>query len=196
MSKVTVLALLPAILFLSGCGKEERAEAVRLTHALAEKQADFAKADAIEKEFVANARAWCEGIISNGAGRGVELDQNAAVATELAKNLEAASADLGAVRQAVYDQPLKKDNTQSLRAGLITQITRRQRNLQEMRALLQESAPQFQQYRQSSAYRGDTYPGGIGKLDALLKAYKPPEDAVGAALSQLKQKYNIKDTEI
>ena len=176
---------------MTGCGKEEKAEAVRLAKVLTEKQADFAKANTIEQDFVASARAWCGGIIANGAGRGVELDQNSTVSAELAKSTVAVSTQLSQVRQAVYDQSLKKEYPQSVRTTLITQLTKRQRQLQEMRALLEQSAPQFLEYKNSSAYKGDTYPGGIGKLDALLKAYKEPENTVGEALDALKSKYSL-----
>jgi hypothetical protein len=58
-----------------------------------------------------------------------------------------------------------------------------------MRALLDQSAPQFLEYKQSRAYAGDSYPDGIAKLDALLGVYKVPQDALGAALAALQTKY-------
>src|SRR5579871_2631098 len=79
------LLLAGAALF-TGCGKQERIEAVQFAKVLTEKKPDFAAADAIEKDLVKSARAWCAGITTNGAGRGAELDQNAAVAAELAKS--------------------------------------------------------------------------------------------------------------
>ena len=57
--------------------------------------------------------------------------------------------------------------------------------LQDFRVLLENSAEQFRQYRQSKSFAGDTYPDGIAKLDALLASYKPAEDAVASALSAL-----------
>jgi len=188
--------LLAAAALSTGCGKQERIEAVQLAKVLTEKKANFAAADSIEKDLVSSARAWCGGITANGAGRGVELDQNATVAAELAKSTVAASTQLSQVRQAVDGQPLKEEYPRSIRNALITQLTRRQRLLQDMRALLEQSAAQFLEYRHSRAYVGDTYPDGIGKLDVLLRAYKAPEDAVGTAIADLKAKYRLSDSEL
>jgi hypothetical protein len=188
--------LLAATALLTGCGKQERTEAVQLARVLTEKKANFAAADAIEKDFVSSARAWCSGITANGAGRGAELDQNATVAAELAKSAVAASAQLSQARQAVDDQPLKEEYPRSVRNALITQLTKRQRLLQDIRALLEASATQFLEFRHSKTYAGDTYPDGIGKLDLLLRAYKAPEDAVETALAALKTKYSLSDSEL
>jgi hypothetical protein len=188
--------LLVAVVFITGCGKQERTEAVQLAKVLAEKKANFASANTIEKDFVSSARAWCGGITANGAGRGVELDQNATVSAELAKSAVAVSMQLSQVRQAVDGQPLKEEYPRDVRNVLITQLTQRQRLLQDMRALLEQSATQFLEYRHSKAYVGDTYPDGIGKLDALLHTYKAPDDAVGTALAALKAKYGLSDSEL
>jgi len=188
--------LLAAVALLTGCGKQERIEAVRLAKVLAEKKANFASANTIEKDFVSNARAWCGGITANGAGRGVELDQNATVAAELAKSAVSVSMQLSQVRQAVEAQPLKEEYPRDVRNVLITQLTKRQRLLQDIRASLEQSATQFLEFRHSKAYVGDTYPDGIGKLDALLHTYKAPEDAVGTALAALKAKYRLSDSEL
>lgn len=183
--------LLAAAALLTGCGKQARTEAVQLAKVLTEKQANFASANAIEKDIVSSARAWCGGITANGAGRGAELDQNASVAAQLAKSAVAASTELSQVRQAVDGQPLQEEYPRSVRNALITQLTNRQRVLQNMRALLEQSGAQFLEYRQSKAYAGDSYPDGIEKLDALLKVYKAPEDAVGTALAALNEKYSL-----
>ena len=188
--------LLAVAALITGCGKQARTEAVQLAKALTEKKANFASADAIERDLVSNARAWCGGITANGAGRGAELDQNATVAAELAKSLVAASAQLGQVRNAIEGQPLKEEYPQSIRNELITQLTKRQRMLQDMRALLEQSATQFLEYRHNKAYVGDTYPDGIAKLDTLLQAYKAPEDAVGTALAALRAKYSLSGSEL
>jgi hypothetical protein len=187
---------LAAVAFASGCGKQERIESVQLSQALKKNQANFATANSVEKDFVSNARAWSAGITANGAGHGVELDQNATVATELAKSAIAIGAQLGQVRQAVYDLSLKEEYPQNVRDSLITELAKRQRLLQDMRALLQQSVQDFVEYRHSKTYAGDTYPSGIGQLDALLQAYKPPEDAVESALAGLKTKYKLRDTEL
>ncbi len=181
--------------FLFGCGKAEKAEAVKLTKALTSTQANFVKANSMEGDLVASARAWSGGIVANGAGHGAELQQNATVATALAKSAVAASAELGHVRQAVYDLSLEEDYPKEVRSKLITLLTQRQRQLQDMRALLEEASPQFLDYQNNKAYKGDQYPGGIGKLDALLGAYSAPDDAVGAAIADLKAKYSITGNE-
>lgn len=182
---------LAVVALLSGCGKEERTEATRLTRVLTESKSDFDGANTLEKDLVSSARAWCDGIAANGAGRGVELDQNSIVAKELAKSAVAISTQLSRVRQAVDAESLKEAYPQSVRTGLITQLTNRQRMLQDTRALLEQSAPQFLDYRHNKTYAGDTYPDGIGKLDGLLKVYKAPEDVLGAALAGLKAKYKL-----
>jgi hypothetical protein len=184
---------LAAAAFLAGCGKQEHNEAVQLAKALTETKANFASANTLELDFVSSARAWCGGIVANGAGRGVELDQNAAVATELAKNAVAISTQLSQVRQAIDRQTLQEEYPQHVRDVLTTQLTQRQRSLQDMRALLEQSAPQFLNFKRSNAYVGDTYPDGVAKLDALLRAYKAPDDVVGAALADLKARYGLSD---
>ena len=187
---------LATVVFIGGCGKQGRTEAVQFAKALAGQKVIFASASTIERDFVSSARAWCGGITASGAGRGVELDQNAAVAVELAKSAVAISSQLSQVRQAIDGQPLKEEYPRSVRNELTTQLTKRQRLLQDMRALLEQSAPQFLEYRQSRTYVGDTYPDGVGKLDALLRAYKEPEDALGAALAALQTKYGLNDSEL
>jgi hypothetical protein len=188
--------LLAAVAFLAGCGKQERIEGVQFAKALTEKKANFAGANTIEKDFVSSARAWCGGIVASGAGRGVELDQNAAVAAELAKSAVAISSQLSQVRQAIDGQTLQEEYPRNVRNALTTELIKRQRLLQDMRALLEQSAPQFLEYRHSKVYVGDTYPDGIGKLDALLRAYKAPEDALGAALAALQTKYRLSGAEL
>jgi hypothetical protein len=175
--------LLAAVAFITGCGKQGRTEAVQLAKVLTETKANFASANTIEKDFVSSARAWCGGITANGAGRGVELDQNATVAAELAKSAVAVSTQLSQVRQAVDGQPLKEEFPRNVRNVLITDLTKRQRLLQDMRALLEQSATQFLEYRRSKTYVGDTYPDGIGKLDALLHTYGIDTAACRAAFA-------------
>ena len=188
--------LLAAVALFSGCGREERTEAVRLCKTLQQKSADFASANAMEKEFLASARSWCGSIVENGAGRGDQLSQNAAVAKDLAKSAALISTQVGAVRQAVYDEPIKQEYTQSIRLNLITQLTKRQRSLQEVRALLDDSAPGFLDLKLSPGYKGDSYPGGIPKLDAMLGSYTSPQDLVGEAIKSLKTKYDIQDADL
>jgi phage terminase large subunit GpA-like protein len=186
---------LAAVASITGCGKQERMEAVQFAKALRGTTANFSSANTIEKDFVSNARAWCGGITANGAGRGIELDQNAAVAAELAKYTLAVSSQLSQVRQAIDRQLLKEEYPREVRDDLTTQLTKRQRSLQNMRAVLEQSATEFQQLRHTT-YAADTYPDGVGKLDALLRGYIPPDDAVGTALAALREKYGLSDSEI
>ena len=181
---------------IAGCGKQERIEAVQLAKALTAKKADYASSNTTEKDFVESARAWCAGITTNGAGRGVELEQNSSVATQIAQSAVAVSAQLSQVRQVVDDLALKEEFTKDVRNTLITQLTKRQRMLQDMRALLEQSAPQFLEYKKIKTYAGDTYPDGIGKLNTMLGAYQEPEDAIAKALATLKQKYGLSDSDL
>jgi len=169
-------------------------EAVQFTKALKGTKADFSSANTIEKDFITSARAWRGGITANGAGRGAELDQNAAVAAELAKYTMTISSHLSQVRQAIDSQQLKEEYPQGVRDDLTTQLTKRQRSLQSLRAVLEQSATEFQQLRHTT-YAADTVPDGVGKLDTLLRSYSPPEDAVGTALAALQEKYGLKDSE-
>ena len=187
---------LAAVACITGCGKQERIEAVQFAKVLTEQKANFTSASTIEKEFVSNSRVWCADITANGAGRGATLDQNAAVAAELAKTAVAISSQLSQLRHAIDGQPLKEEYPRQVRDELTTQMTKRQRLLQDMRALLEQTAPQFLDYKHTKGYVGDTYPDGIDKLNALLGDYKPPDDALGAALAALQAKYHLSDSEL
>jgi hypothetical protein len=188
--------LMGAAVCLAGCGKQEHNEAVQLAKSLTAKKADYAKSLAIEKDFILSARAWSDGIVAKGAGRGAELDQNATVATEIAKSAVAVSAQYGQVRQVLDDQPLKEEFPREVRNTLITELTKRQRLLQDIRALLDQASPQFLEYKKIKTYVGDTYPDGIGKLNAMLGNYQEPEDAIATALGALKAKYSLSDSEM
>jgi hypothetical protein len=188
--------LLAAVALFSGCGREERAEATRFCKTLQKKSADFAAANAMEKDFLASARSWCGSIMENGAGRGDQLAQNAAVARDLAKSAAVVSTQVGAVRQAVYDETIKQEYPQSIRLSLITQLTKRQRSLQEVRALLEDSAPGFLDLKLSKDYKGDSYPGGIPRLNTMLGSYISPTDLVAEAIKSLKTKYDIQDADL
>ena len=170
--KLRYCCLLAAVALFAGCGKEERMEAVRFSKTLQQKSADFAKANAMEKDFLASARSWCESIMADGSGRGDQLKQNMAVAKDLAKSAAFISTQVGAVRQAVYDEPIKQEYPQSIRVNLITQLTKRQRFLQEARALLDDSGPGFLELGLGRDYKGDSYPDSIPKLNVLLEG--PP----------------------
>jgi len=194
--KARYCLLLAAVTFITGCGKQERSEAVQFAKVLTGEKNNFASANTIEKDLVSNARVWCVGIIANGAGRGVELDQNAAVAAQLAKYTVAVSSELSQVRQAIDRQPLQEAYPREVRDELTTQLTKRQRLLQDMRASLEQAAAQFLEFRHSKTYVGDTYPGGVEKMATLLRTYHAPEDAVSDALTALQAKYGLSASEI
>ena len=193
-SRVAIFAI--AAIALAGCVKQERREAAAFAKALSGAKGSIAAADSIEKELVENAKGWCAAIAAHGSGRGVELDQNARVAGTLAQSAVSVSAKISEVRQAVDGATISDEYPRSVRSTLVNQLTRRQRLLQDIRGLLEDAATQFKQYGQSRSYAGDTYPDAIAKLDSLLGSYKPPEDAVGAALAALQSKYNFASNEI
>ncbi|SPE37658.1 conserved hypothetical protein [Candidatus Sulfopaludibacter sp. SbA6] len=188
--------LVASVLLSFGCGKEERMEAVRFDKLLTQKKAAFAESNAQEKEFVSGVRGWVAAMTANGAGIGTGLEQNASIAQDLAKSAAAVSAQVGLVRQAVYDLPVQKEFIQGVRNTLIGELTRRQRLLQDIRSALQETAAAFDGFRQSRDYKGDTYPAGIDKLTRILGSYKEPGDAVTDAMTALTAKYNIKDADL
>jgi hypothetical protein len=187
---------LAAILLLSGCGREERTEAVKFCKVLKQGQRDFAAVNAMEKDLLSGTRSWCGAITASGAGRADQLGRNADQAGDLARSASLISTQLGHARQAVYDQVLKKEYPQEIRTTLIQQLTARQRALQELRALLEDSAAGLLELRGNRAYTGDTYPGAVGKLNATLATYKEPRDLVAEALNDLKMRYGITDAEL
>jgi hypothetical protein len=194
--KLRCCCLAAAIVLASGCGKEERREAVGFYKVLADKRAGFAASNGLEKDFAGSVRSWCESIVANGAGKGDQLTQNATVARDLARSAESLSAQVGLVRQAVYDQPLHQEFPQSVKSTLITELTRRQRFLQELRATLDDSATGFEALAQSRDYKGDSYPNALGKLTTVMQSYHAPGDSVSDAETALAAKYSIKDADL
>ncbi|MBZ5724302.1 MAG: hypothetical protein LAP87_04835 [Acidobacteriia bacterium] len=187
---------LAAVAFLTGCGKEEHGEAVAFCKVLEQKRADLASANKLEKDFLDSVRAWSDGLMANGGGRAADLEQNAGVAKDLANSAATLSTQLGQVREAVENMALKKEYLQNIRTGLINKLSKRQRLLTEVRAALLQSAAGFEEFRQSRAYAGDTYPSGIDKLNPLVQGYKGPEDSVAQAIADLKTKYKIQDADL
>jgi hypothetical protein len=181
---------------LGGCGGKERAEGLQIAKALKQHQADFASANQLENELINGARSWCASIIANGAGRGAQLEQNAAVAEGLAKSAVEVSNRLSGLRTAIADLAVEQEYGMGVRGDIITALTQRQRQLQELRALLQQIAPQFLEYKTQKNFAGDSYPGEIQKLDALLRAYSAPKDLVGDTLKALSEKYSFTAEEL
>ena len=188
--------ILAAALVWSGCGRAERKEAVTFCKVLTQKQADFAATNAMEKDVLGNTRMWCEGITVNGAGPGKDLGENADSAKSLAQSAGLVSTQLGQLRQSLYDQPLQKENLQTIRANLLSQIMKRQKMLQDVRTALDGAAANFLEFQQSRAYTGDTYPAGIDKLSSMLGGYTGPEDLLGKAIADLKATYKIQDADL
>ena len=183
--------LLVGLAFSIGCGKEERREATTFYQVLNQKKADLAAIDALEKDLLGSTAAWCQGLISNGAGKGQGLEENAASARELAQSANVVAGQLGHVRQSIYDQPLKQEYPQGVRSALVNQISERQRMLQHVTASLQASADGFLQFAHSRSYAGDTYPPAIDQLNTLVSHYRGPEDAIGKAIEELRVRYNL-----
>jgi hypothetical protein len=188
--------LLAATMAFSGCGKEERREATSLVKVLSQKRTDLAAINALEKDLLGSTRSWCEGIMANGAGKGKDLEENAVSAKALAQSAGVVSTQLGELRQAIYDQPLKQEYPQGVRGTLLSQLMKRQRTLQDVRYALDASAASFLQFAQSRAYTGDTYPPGIDKLYSIVSGYVGAEDVMGKAIQDLKVKYAIQDADL
>jgi hypothetical protein len=185
-----------AALLLTGCGRQERREAVSLCQALSQKQADLVAVNNLEKDLMASVRPWCEGIISNGAGKGKTLEENAESAKTLAMSASDVATQLSHLRQPIYDLPLHQEYPQSVRSTLINKIMQRQKKLQEIRIALDASAAGFLDFSRSRDYKGDTYPAAIDKLNNLTSGYTAPEDALGKAVSDLKTKYTLTDVDL
>jgi hypothetical protein len=179
-----------------GCGGAARQEAVGLGRVLVDGRQDFTAANTTEKDLIAATQGWVATIVANGAGLGKQLEQNASAAADLAKSADLVSTQLGTLRKTVYEQTLRKEFTQGVRSTLITQITRRQRTLQDIRGALVDTASQLRELVQLRAYKGDSYPGAIDKLNQMLQAYKAPPDVVGEALASLKSEYGLKDADL
>jgi hypothetical protein len=194
--KLRCCCLAAAIVLSSGCGKEERREAVSFYKVLVEKRAGFAESNGLEKDFIGSVRGWCESITANGSGRGDQLNQNASVARDLAKSAENVSAQIGLVREAAYNQAIHQEYPQSIRDALVGQLTKRQRFLQELRAALNDSATGFEALGQSRDYKGDSYPNAIGKLTTVVQSYRQPSDSVAEAVTALAARYSIKDADL
>ena len=194
MRLISIVLAVAAIL--GGCGGKERAEGLQIAKALKQHQADFASANQLENELIQSARSWCAAIIANGAGRGAQLEQNAAVAEGLAKSAVEVSNRLSGLRAAISGLAVEREYGMSVRGDIITALTQRQRQLQELRALLQQIAPQFLEYKTQKNFAGDSYPGEIQKLDAMLRAYGSPRDLVGDTLKSLTEKYSFTADEL
>ena len=193
--KPAACCIAAAVAVLCGCGAG-RQEALSLGKVLTENRQEFSGGSATENDLVAATRGWAEGIVANGAGQGAQLEQNVAAADDLAKSAGLVSLQLGQLRKAVYDLSLQKEFTQGLRSALITEITRRQRTLQDLRSALTDSAGQLRLMGQTRAYKGESYPAAIDRLAQMTQGYKPPKDTVGDMLTTLKNEFGIKDVEL
>jgi ABC-type transporter Mla subunit MlaD len=191
MRSTLLICLLASTPLFTGCGKEAHREAVALCQVLEKHQPDYNTANGMERDLVVSTRGWTDTIMANGAGKGAEIAQNAGVAKELAHSADVISTSLGELRKAVYDQPLQKEELQAVRTTINAQISKRQKFLSEMRTVLTDTAAQFEALGQSRAYKGDSYPAGIDKLNQLLQSYHSPEDAVRQAVESLKADYGI-----
>ena len=181
---------------MSPCSRRRHRQAISLYKILSEKRAAFAEGSGTEKQFVSTVRTWCESIVANGSGSGKALEQNATVARDFAKSADAISAQVGQVRQAVYDLTVTKDYTQEVRTTLIGQLTKRQRFLQELHMALDDVAKGFDSLGETKGYKGDSYPNAMGKLTTSVQGYRSQNDAVAEALASLTEKYAIKDSEL
>jgi hypothetical protein len=193
--KLYAIPLVAAILFCSGCG-QERKEAVTFCQTLKQKDVDMAATNLLEKDLMRGTRDWCDGIVASGAGRGAKLDENAATAKVLAESASVVSGQLSTLRQAIYDQPLKQDYPQSVRSNILKELMERQKRLQTLRSDLQAAAAGFLGFRDSRAYKGDSYPAEIGKLANMLGNYGGPIDPLAKAIEDMKATYELKDADL
>lgn len=183
--------LLLAAVMLAACGGAAHDEALAMSKILSAGQAAFAGANAAEKDLATAAGAWADNIIRGGAGKGAQLEQNAGAATDLAASAEQVSSQLGQLRKAIYDQPLREEFNQGVRSTLITQITKQQRALQDLRTALTEAAAQFRELQRTRDYKGESYPTAVDKIGPLAQSCRAPTDFLGQALSALKEKYGV-----
>ena len=188
--------VLAAAVLLTACGGPERREAASLCKTLSQKQADLVAVNNLEKDLMGSLRPWCDGIVNNGGGKGKELEQNAESAKTMAFSASEVANQLGHLRQAIYDLPLHQEYPQSVRSGLINQMMQRQKKLQEVRLALEASSAGFLELLRSTAYKGDSYPPAIDKLNSLTSGYVMPEDALAKAIGDLKVKYTLTDVDL
>jgi hypothetical protein len=189
-------AVLAAAVLLAACGGPERREAASLCKVLSQKQSDLVAINNLEKDLMGSVRPWCDGIINNGGGKGEELRQNAESAKTMAFSASEVANQIGHLRQAIYDLPLHQEYPQTVRSALINQMMLRQKKLQEVRLKLEESSAGFLDLARSTAYKGDSYPPAIDKLNSLTSGYVMPEDALAKAIGELKVKYTLKDVDL
>jgi hypothetical protein len=191
MRSTLSLCLLATGLLFTGCGKQAHRDAVALGEILEKNQSGYNNSNGMERDLIAGTRAWTETIMTRGAGRGLELTQNARVAQQLAKSADLISAQLGEFRKSLYDQPLQQETLQTMRTAINAQITKRQKFLQEIRIVLVDTETQFRELTVRLTYRGDTYSVGIDRLAELVQPYHYPEDIVLHTLQSLRLDYGI-----
>ncbi len=196
MKKSYLFLIVAAAAVFSGCGGAEHEEAVRFAKILNARQADFSNANRTERQLVEKARAWVANITANGAGKAAALDQNAAVAAELLKAAQDVSAGISQVGVPLNELTLQAQFTKDTRSALSTELTKRQRSLQDLRTALEGLGPAFVALKKLPGYKGDTYPGGITALDTMLQNFRIPEDVVQKALTELKTNYGLKPEEL
>ncbi|MBK7931182.1 MAG: hypothetical protein IPJ98_28000 [Bryobacterales bacterium] len=185
-----------AVLFASGCGKQERSEAVQLAKTLQQQKATFDAANAAEQDLVTKSKAWCRGIMESGAGKGTGLDQNAAQAAQFAKDAVAISTQLSQVRQGIDAVSLTEEFPRGVKNELTTALTKRQRLLHDLRTLADQLSPQFLAYKGMKDYAGDSYPDGLTKFDEALRTHMRPDDSVATAIAALQEKFEFAAGEI
>jgi hypothetical protein len=194
MRNTMLICLLVSTTFFTGCGKEEHREAVALCRILERNQPTYNNTNAMERDLVASTGTWSQTVMTGGAGNGTDLGQSATVAKELAHSADIISTELGELRKVMYDQILKTGELQAVRTTINAQVSKRQRFLQEIRLVLQETATQFENLAQSRTYHGDTYPAGIDRIAQLLQSYHSPEDILRQSIESLKSNYGITGT--
>jgi hypothetical protein len=185
-----------SLLLVSACGRQEKTEGVQLAKALNEKKTAFAKICAEENLVVDQVRKWSSDIVSNGAGKGPQLEQNALTALELSKNAVNVGNELSTLRQSISNIPLTTEEPGTIRANVMGEFSKRQRYLHELKTLLENSAPGFRQLAEQKSYKGDSFPAGLDKLNGMVTGYNVREGTLDEAVASLKEKFEIADTEL
>jgi hypothetical protein len=68
-------------------------------------------------------------------------------------------------------------------------FSKRQRFLHELKTLLENSAPGFRQLAEQRSYQGDSFPGGLDKLNSMVVGYDVREGTLDEAITKLQEKY-------
>jgi hypothetical protein len=188
--------LLPALLLLAACGGARHDEAVRFSKTLIAQKTAFAAANAAEQQFLDQARAYCSDIVAKGAGKAADVEQKAVGAVALAQASLTPVNQLSQVRKAINDISLLQEFNGSVRGGLIDEISKRQRFLQEVKTQFENAALQLRTLAGRSDYTADSFPDEIRQLNDLLLGYRVREGTLDEAIKTVIEEYKLTDADL